>query len=74
MERVMAENLPWWLNFVPHHPGDPGPEVYRLLSELPVERQGPIVEAINTARGEMEAVKARGYAQIGAAVSAASQR
>lgn len=66
----MAENLPWWLTFVPHHRGDPGPEVYKHLEELPVEQQGPLVVAINAARGEVEAARAKGYAQIGAALAA----
>jgi hypothetical protein len=71
---MMAENplLPW-LWFLPHHPGDPGPEIYGMLAELPVEKQGPIVGAINAARGEVEAVRAKGYAQISAAVAAASK-
>ena len=64
----MAE-LPPWLWFLPHHPGDPGPEVYKILAELPVEKQGPVVEAINNARGELESVRAKGYAKIGAAVA-----
>jgi hypothetical protein len=68
---MMAETLPPWLTFFPHHPGDPGPEVYRFLAELPVEKIGPIIGAINAARGEVEAVRAKGYAQIGAAIAAA---
>jgi hypothetical protein len=70
---MMAENLPWWLNFHPHNPGDPGPEVYKFLSELPVEQQGPIVAVISAARGELEAVRAKGFAQIGAAVAASGR-
>jgi hypothetical protein len=68
---MMAENLPAWLSFFPHPHGDPGPEVYRYLAELPAERQGPIIEAINAARGELESVRAKGYAQIGTAIAAA---
>jgi hypothetical protein len=69
---MMAEHLPWWLDFRPiPPPGDPGPEVYRYLAELPLEKQGPIIKVINAARGEIEAVRAKGYAQIGEAVAAA---
>ncbi|SDR22130.1 hypothetical protein SAMN05519103_01292 [Rhizobiales bacterium GAS113] len=66
----MAETLPWWLVPIPWHHGDPGPEVYKYLAELPMEHQGPIVSAITAARGELESVRAKGYAQIGAAVAA----
>ena len=69
----MAEDLPWWLKFLPHPVGDPGPEVYGILAELPTEQQGPIVEAISTARSELEAVRSKGYAKIGAAVAAAGK-
>jgi hypothetical protein len=69
----MAETLPPWLWFLPHHPGDPGPEIYGLLAGLPAEKQVPIIEKINAARGEVEAVRAKGYAQIGAAVAAAGK-
>jgi hypothetical protein len=72
-ERPMAQELPWWLQFIPHHPGDPGPEIYRILSELPVERQFGVVQAINVARGELDAARAKGYAQIGVAVAAAAR-
>ncbi|SEC31349.1 hypothetical protein SAMN05519104_1141 [Rhizobiales bacterium GAS188] len=65
----MAE-LAWWLNYNPHIHWDPGPEVYKYFAELPPERQGPIISAINTARGELEATRAKGYAQIGAALAA----
>jgi hypothetical protein len=69
---MMAETpLPWWLNFFPHPHGDPGPEIYGFVAGLPAEKQGPIIQAINSARGELEAARTKGYAQIGAAVAAA---
>jgi hypothetical protein len=68
----MAADLPWWLHFMPFPPpGDPGPEVYRFLVDLPLEQQGSIIKVINAARGEVEAVRAKGYAKIGEAVAAA---
>lgn len=69
----MPENLPWWLTFQVIHHGDPGPEVFNILADLPVEQRGPIVAAISAARGELDTVRAKGYAQIGAAVAAAVQ-
>jgi hypothetical protein len=63
---------PSWLHFNPHIIQDPGPEVYRMLAELPAERQRPIVAAINAARGELEAARAKGYSQIGAALAGAA--
>jgi len=74
-ESVMAEadeRLLWWLQFRPFPPpGDPGPEVFRFLAELPVEKQGPIIKVISAVRGEVEAVRAKGYAQIGEAIAEA---
>ena len=74
----MAEDLPWWLTWLnprgPYPPGDPGPEVYQFMAELPVEQQRPIVAAINAARGELEATRAKGLAAIGAAVAAVNQK
>ena len=69
----MAKELPWWLQFIPHHPGDPGPEIYGILAELPVEQQAGVVQAINVARGELDAARAKGYANIGQAVAAATR-
>lgn len=69
----MPQELPWWLQFLPHPHGDPGPEVFRMLAELPAERQAGVVQAINTARGELEAARAKGYAAISQAVAAASR-
>ena len=65
----MADDLPPWLRFNPHIIFDPGPEVYKMVAELPVERQAPIVAAINAARGEVESARAKGYAQIGVALA-----
>jgi hypothetical protein len=68
----MADDIPPWLRFNPHIIFDPGPEVYKMLAEMPVEHQRPIVAAINAARGELDAARAKGYAQIGAALAGAS--
>lgn len=65
--------LPPWLIFNPHPIGDPGPEIYQYLAELPPENQAPIIEAINAARTELESARSKGYAQIGAAVAAAGR-
>ena len=74
----MAEDLPWWLTWLnprgPYPPGDPGPEVYQFIAELPREQQGTIVAAISAARGELEATRSKGLATIGAAVAAVSQK
>ena len=67
------ELLDWILHFRPINPGDPGPEIYKFLNSLPVERQVPVVEAINTARGALEAARSKGYSQISQAVAAAAQ-
>jgi hypothetical protein len=64
-----SEKLPGWLLPWPYHHGDPGPEVYQYLAELPVEQQGPIIGAISSARSELEAARAKGLAQIGAAIA-----
>jgi hypothetical protein len=48
-------------------------EVYRFLVDLPVEQQGSIIKVINAARGEMEAVRAKGYAHISEAIAAATE-
>ncbi len=63
--------LPPWLGWNPFPHGDPGPEVYQYLAELPAENQTPIIEAINAARTELESARSKGYAQIGAAIAAA---
>jgi hypothetical protein len=69
----MMADLPPWLVWGPHHPGDPGPEVYRLLTDLGPEQQRTVVATINAARAELEAVRAKGYQQIGAAIGKAAQ-
>ena len=71
---MAKDTLAWLLQFRPHHPGDPGPEIYKFLDDLPFERQGPVIEAMSLARSELDAVRAKGYAQIGKAVAAAAQR
>jgi hypothetical protein len=77
-EVPVAEDLPWWLTWLnprgPYPPGDPGPEVYQFIAELPMEQQGTIVAAISAARGELEATRSKGLATIGAAVAAVSQK
>ena len=65
-------DLPGWLVYNPWiHDG--GPEIYQVIASLPPELQGPIVSAISSARSELESVRAKGYAQIGAAVAASGK-
>jgi len=41
------------LAFFPHHPGDPGPEVYRYLATLSAERQKQVMDIITSAHTEI---------------------
>jgi hypothetical protein len=58
-----------WLVWQPWRHGDPGPETYHALRELPQEHQHRVIGAINTARSKVEAARAKGYQQIGAAIA-----
>jgi hypothetical protein len=69
----MMADLPYWLMWRPWPPGDPGPEVYHLVNELSPEQKVQVIGVINAARADVEAARAAGYKQIGAAIGQASQ-
>jgi hypothetical protein len=62
-----------WLAWLPHHPGDPGPEVYAVLAAAPADKKAAMAKAINAARAEVEAARVKGYQAISAAIDAASK-
>jgi hypothetical protein len=58
----------------PIHIGDPGPEVYHMLTTLPPEQQLTIVQAIGEARVKLEATRSEGLALINEAVAASARQ
>lgn len=53
-----------FLQFRPFPPGDPGPEIYRIFTSLPQEKQMAVASVINEATGAIANIKGNAYGKI----------
>jgi hypothetical protein len=61
-EDIFAYN-PWL-----HH-GDPGPEIYKVISSLPEERQRIIGSIVSEAVGQIAGIKGAAYSRIAGVIA-----
>jgi hypothetical protein len=55
------------------HHGDPGPEIYQVVSSLPAERQRQVAAVVSEAVGAIAAIKGGAYAKISGILSKSGQ-
>lgn len=53
-----------FLQFRPFPPGDPGPEIYRVISSLPQDRQHAVIAVLTEATGAIANIKGNAYGKI----------
>ncbi|HYK36641.1 hypothetical protein [Alloacidobacterium sp.] len=62
-----------FLRFNPINPGDPGPEIYRVVASLPQERQQAVVSVISEAVGAIANIKGAAYGKIAGIIGGKTQ-
>jgi hypothetical protein len=53
-----------FLRFRPFPPGDPGPEIYQVISSLPQEKQLAVAAVVSEAVGAIAGIKGSAYGKI----------
>jgi hypothetical protein len=66
-------NLEEFLRFRPINPGDPGPEIYQVVSSLPEERQQAVAAVISEAVGAIASIKGNAYGKIAGIIGGKTQ-
>lgn len=66
-------HLEEFLRFRPINPGDPGPEIYQVVSSLPQERQQAVVAVISEAVGAIANIKGVAYGKIAGIIGGKTQ-
>ena len=53
------------LHWCPWHPGDPGPEIWRMINTLPEQNQHAAIKVITEANAKILDVKAGAFRELG---------